>query len=177
VSGKLPFKTVAAALATADPGILLKTPVRSIRSEPLPAASSAEVELGEADIVIELNDTPRPPALFLRGAAPAKGWAVVGNAHATFGKEMDDAGCVLFFAAGEVRASALGFDQAGALRHAFTQLTRKATARDCNALEITRITHSRLLGLSRVSVAVHLRHLQRGGPLCQTKPRQAKTGK
>lgn len=112
--------------------------------------------------MIQLNDTPRPAALLLRGAAPVKGWAVVANARSTFRQEMEGAGWVWFFIAGESKTSAPGFDRTNAICKALTQLTRKARVRNCNALEITRITSRRFFGVSRVTIAVHLRHLQKG---------------
>jgi hypothetical protein len=74
---------------------------------------------------------------------------------------MEDAGWAFFFMAGESKASALGFNRADALRNALAQLTRRAGAQHCNALEITRITAHRFLGLSHVSIAVHLLNLQK----------------
>ena len=173
MSRNLPVETVQASLAAADPRILLNTQLNTqARNTP----SGPAVEPGLGDILIELpvnlpvnlSDTPRPAELSLRGAAPAKGWAVVANAHSTFQQEMEEAGWVLFFMAGEIKATALGFDRTTALRNALTQLTRKARARHCNALEITRISCGYFLGFSRVSIGVHLRHLQKGGPLWQT---------
>ena len=159
-------------LVTEEPRILLNTEVRTSRAGPLPVLSSPEVELAGGDILIELTDTRRPPALFLRGAAPSEGWAVVGNAHSTFAKEMEDAGWMLFFMAGEYQATALGFSHASALRGALMRLTRKARARNYNALEITRITRSRFLGFARVSIAIHLRHLQKDGALWRPEMRK-----
>jgi hypothetical protein len=189
---KIPFETVAAALATVDPRVLLNSPSTEARNPmagSLPVMSNSEVELGAGDIVIELsggvstgvstNDTPRPSALFLRGAAPSRGWAVVANNHSTFAKEMEDAGWMLFFMAGKCEATAVRFDAADALRSAMTKLTRNARATQCNALEIAQIRRSRFLGLWRVSITVHLRHLQQGGALWQSQSGDArvKSGK
>ena len=186
MSGNASLKTLAETLATADPGILLKTQPRNTPNASLSAASRSAVEPGVADILIDFpissigsigpNDAPHPAALSLRGPAPATGWAVVANARSAFEKEMEEAGWVLFFMAGEVKATALGFDRTTALRNALTQLTRKARARNCNALEITSITCGSFLGFSRVSIGVHLRHLQKGGPLWQSARWQVEMG-
>jgi hypothetical protein len=45
------------------------------------------------------------------------------------------------------------------------QLVRKAAALSCNAIEITSIAATRFLGLSRVSIRVHFRHLQKESAL------------
>ena len=68
----------------------------------------------------------------------------------------------LVFHGRRIESQRAWIDRANAVCKALTKLTRKARARNCNALEITRITCRRFFGVSCVSIAVHLRHLQKG---------------
>lgn len=155
MSQTAPFKTVA--VATADPRVL-----RDAEAGSFPGVSPSGAEPGEGDILIEVSDPPRPAPLLLRAASLLSGWAVVANVRSAFEKEMRDAGWTLFFMAGEIKATAVGFDQSAGLKGGLTRLARKAKAQDCNALEITRIRRLRFLGVSRVSISAHVRHLQKG---------------
>jgi len=150
------LKTVAAPGAIADPLVLQEIEVGSI-----PDASHSDLELGRGDILLEVIEAPRPPSLLFRGP-PLSGWAAVANVRSVFEEEMRAAGWVFFFMAGEIEASVLGFDQSKALRRAVARLAGRAKAQNCNALEIAQITRVRFLGVSRVSISAHIRHLQKG---------------
>ena len=152
-----PLKTVSASVATADPRVSREAEVGS-----LSGVSHAEAGLKAGDILIEVSESPRPASLLFRGASFLSGWPVVANAHSTLEKEMRDVGWIIFFMAAEIKATALGFDQSNALRGAVAQLALRAKAQACNGFEITKITRFRFLGISRVSVSAHVRHLQKG---------------
>jgi hypothetical protein len=128
----------------------------------LSGVSHPEIGLNEGDILIDVSDSPRPASLLLRGASFLNGWAIVANVRSTLEKEMRAAGCIIFFMGGEINATALGFDQSKALRRAVAELGGRAKARNCNALELARITRVRFLGISRISISAHVRHLQKG---------------
>jgi len=120
-------------------------------------------DISRGDILVELSDAIRNAPLAFCNASALAGWAVVANgASASVRKEMRDAGWVFFLMAGKVRATALRFDESKALRAAMKRLARDAGAQSCNALAITRIRRSRLLGVSRVSISAQVRHFQKG---------------
>lgn len=152
-----PVKAASASIAIAAPLVLQDAEVGS-----LPDVLHSDVELGRGDILLEMIEAPRPASLLFRGAPLLSGWAAVANVRSVFEGEMRAAGWIFFFMAGEVEVSALGFDQSKALRRSVARLAGHAKARNCNALEIAQITRSRFLGVSRVSISAHVRHLQKG---------------
>jgi hypothetical protein len=125
------------------------------------APSGTAQEIREGIILIE-SDARRPVSLLLRSASFLNGWDVVGNDRSILEKEMKDAGWVLFFMAGEIKATVFGFDEQKALPAALKRLAGKVKAQNCNSFEIMNITRSSFLGTSRVSVSAHARHLQTG---------------
>jgi hypothetical protein len=151
------LKTFAAPAATVDPRVL-----QEVEAGSLSDAFHSDLEFGRGDILLEVIEAPRPASLLFRGAALLGGWAAVANVRSVFEQEMRAAGWVFFFMAGEIHASVLGFDQSKALRRAVARLAERAKARNCNALEIAQITRVRFLGVSRVSISAHVRHLQKG---------------
>jgi hypothetical protein len=152
-----PLKTALASVATADPRVLQKAEVGSLSD-----VSHSDLELGRGDILLEVIEAPRPASLLFRGEPLLSGWAAVANVRSVFEEEMRAAGWIFFFMAGEIKASVLGFDQSKTLRRAVARLAGRAKAQKCNALEIAQITCSRFLGVSRVSISAHVRHLQKG---------------
>ena len=157
MSQTTPLKAVTTLVASADPRVLQEAEVDS-----LPEVSHSDLELGRGDILLEVIEAPRPPSLLFRGAPLLSGWAAVANVRSVFEEEMRAAGWVFFFMAEEIEVSTLGFDQSKALRRAVARLAGHAKARNCNALEIAQITRFRFLGVSRVSISAHVRHLQKG---------------
>jgi len=151
------LNAVATPNATADPHALQEPEVGSLSE-----ISQSELELGRGDILLEVIAASRPASLLFRGAPLLSGWAAVANVRSVFEDEMRAAGWIFFFMAGEIEASGLAFDQSKALRRAVARLAECAKAQNCNALEIAQITRFRFLGISRVRVSAHVRHLQKG---------------
>lgn len=153
------LKTVSvsfAAAATANTPVLAE-PKTGFLPSPHP-----HPEFTTGDILMEVTEEPRPPSLLFRSASPLNGWAVVANGRSAFDDEIRAAGWIFFFMAGKVDARAFGFDQSKALGGAMAKLAGRAKAQNCNSFEIARITFSRFLGISRVSISAHVRHLQKG---------------
>lgn len=150
-------KTGAAPAATADAPVLQEVQVGSLSD-----ASHSDLELGRGDILLEVIEAPRPASLLFRGPPLLNRWAAVANVRSIFEEEMRAAGWIFFFMAGEIEANVLGFDESKGLRRAVARLAGQAKARNCNALEITQITRFRFLGVSRVRISAHVRHLQKG---------------
>src|SRR4051794_6877669 len=103
-----------------------------------------------------------PPSLLLQSQSDSNGWAAVQDDGPTFEKAVQKAGWTLFFMAGEIEATVLGFDQEKAVRAAFRRLIANAKSQHCNGIEITRVTGRSFLGVPSVKVSAHARHLQKG---------------
>ena len=69
-------------------------------------------------------------------------------------------GWTFFFLAGEVKASAFGFDREKATGKAINRLLTGLTSEQFNALEITQVASRYFLGLPYVTISAHSRHIQ-----------------
>ena len=103
-----------------------------------------------------------PPSVLLQSQSELNGWAAVKDDRPTFEKAVQQAGWTLFFMAGEIEATMLGFDKEKALRAAFRRLIANVKSQHCNSIEITRVTGKSFLGIPYVNVSAHPRHLQKG---------------
>jgi hypothetical protein len=103
-----------------------------------------------------------PNALLLPGEPDSNGWAALNGARSTFEKEIREAGWTFFFMAGEMRATVFGFDRQKTLGAALKRLIAKVKSRDCNSIEIARVTYKTFLRMRYVTVFAHPRHLQKG---------------
>jgi hypothetical protein len=103
-----------------------------------------------------------PASLFLRPDSLMNGWGVLANSHAVVDRQMRDEGWTFFFLAGEMKATTFRFDREKALATGLRRLAEMTKALRCNSYEISRVTHKLFLGVSRVSVSCHARHLQQG---------------
>jgi len=152
----VPLKTIS--IATADrPQASRGAEIGTVRLAP-----TADAELRAGDILIERTEALLAPSLLLSNVSPLSGWAVVANATPILEKKMRDAGWILFFIAGQISATAMGFDPSKAIHAAATRLAGQAKAGRCNGLEITQIRRRRFLGISWVFISAHVRHLQQG---------------
>ena len=88
------------------------------------------------------------PSLLVQSQPDSNGWAAVEYDRPTFEKAVQNAGWTLFFMAGEIEATVLGFDREKALRAAFRRLIANVTSQHCNSIEITRVTGRSLSGRS-----------------------------
>ena len=102
------------------------------------------------------------PSLLLQSQSDSNGWAAVQDDRHTFERAVQKAGWTLFFMAGEIKATVLGFDKEKALRAALRRLIANVTSQRCNSIEITRVTGRSFLGVPYVNVSAHPRHLQKG---------------
>jgi hypothetical protein len=92
----------------------------------------------------------------------SSGWAALDGARPAFEKEIQEAGWTFFFMAGEIKATAFGFDKEKTRRTALKRLLANVKSHDCNAIEIARVEDKTFLGMPYVSVSAHARHLQKG---------------
>ncbi|MGA3074948.1 MAG: hypothetical protein ABSG56_14760 [Bryobacteraceae bacterium] len=103
-----------------------------------------------------------PNSLLLPGEPGSNGWTALNGARSTFEKDIRAAGWTFFFMAGEIQATVFGFDNQKTLCTALQRLIAKVKSRDCNSIEITRVTGKSFLKVPYVTVSAHPRHLQKG---------------
>lgn len=103
-----------------------------------------------------------PNSLLLPGEPDSNGWTALNGARSTLDKQIREAGWTFFFMAGEIQATVFGFDNQKTLRTALKRLIAKVKSRECNCIEITRVTCKSFLRMPYVTVFAHPRHLQKG---------------
>ncbi|MBZ5583644.1 MAG: hypothetical protein LAQ30_15825 [Acidobacteriia bacterium] len=103
-----------------------------------------------------------PNSLLLEGESGSNGWTAVREAGSAFEKTIGAQGWTFFFMAGELTATAFGFDRQKALRSAVQRLIANVKSQHCNSIEISRIVLNSFLGLPYVRVSAHPRRLQKG---------------
>ncbi len=91
----------------------------------------------------------------------SNGWRIVKNLDG-YGLEriIRKAGWAFFYMAGEINASVFGFDGEKALRKAVNRVLANSKSKKFNSLEITQVAAESFLGLCRVTVSAHPRHIQ-----------------
>ena len=117
--------------------------------------------------------TVLPKALPFESEPCASGWRLVKN---LVGYELDrkirEARWTFFYLAGEIKATAFGFDGQKTARRAVKRILANLEAEKFNSLEITRVASKRFLGVPYASVSAHSRHIQEGAFLCRAKDLQ-----
>jgi len=103
-----------------------------------------------------------PKFLQFVGDPLLKGWSVIGNVRSTLEEETAKAGWISFFMAGRIENAAFGFNRQKTLGAALRRLAKRVKSGNCNSFEIIDVTSKQFLGVFRVSVAAHARHLQEG---------------
>jgi len=116
----------------------------------------------ETGSIFLATGSPMPSSLVLRPDSFLSGWGVVENSASRIEKRMLEAGWTLFFLAGELNATAFGFDEAKTLDRALNRLAALVRALGCNSFDVGQVSQRTLFGGSRVRVSGHARHLQRG---------------
>ncbi len=72
------------------------------------------------------------------------------------------AGWTFHYMAGEVRATAFGFDRQKAMHSALNKLIAGAQIQRCNCLEIDDVESHSFLGMPGISICAHSRRIQQG---------------
>jgi hypothetical protein len=103
-----------------------------------------------------------PDSMRLRSEPDSNGWATLNGTRSTFERDIREAGWTLFFMAGEIRATVIGFDKEKTLHTALKRLIANVKLHNCNGIEITQVTDKTFLSVPYVSVSAHARHLQKG---------------
>ena len=107
------------------------------------------------------EDALLPESLRFESERCTKGWRLVRNLG---GHQLDQAisraGWNFFYMAGEIEATAFGFDEEKALRRAVNRVLTNPESEKFNSLEIAQVAANRFLGLPYVTVTAHPRHIQ-----------------
>ena len=103
---------------------------------------------------LDFGDDPFSGGLLL------KGWSVIRNLRSTLDAETAKAGWTFFFMAGRIEGTGFGVDREKTDRAALGRVAGHARSEHCNSFEIIHVTSKRFLGIFRVTVAAHARHLQ-----------------
>ena len=112
-------------------------------------------------ILVE-ESTQLPSFRLLPRESHPSGWAMLTNPRSAWDGDIQAAGWSLFFMAGEVKATAFGFDRQKTLGAALKRLIADAKGQNCNGIEITQVTDKSFLKIPYVSVFAHVRHFQKG---------------
>jgi hypothetical protein len=88
-----------------------------------------------------------------------EGWARIPN-HVAFEKKLAAAGWTLFFRAGSIKASALGFDRQKMIETAIRRLLSAVSLQKCNCMEVDNVRMQSFFGIPYVTIMAHSRHVQ-----------------
>jgi hypothetical protein len=107
-----------------------------------------------------------PESLLLESEPYAYGWRLVKKLDSNgLDQIIKQAGWNFFYIAGVIETNTFGSDEKTITRKAIERIIANLKSKNFNCMEITRVTAKRSLGLSRVSVAAHSRHIQEGQAL------------
>ncbi len=94
---------------------------------------------------------------------PGSWMSLTGGVHAgELDSNLTSAGWTFHYMAGEVRATAFGFDRQKAMNSALNKLIAGAEHQKCNCLEIDEVGTRSFLGMPGVSITAHSRRIQKG---------------
>jgi hypothetical protein len=103
-----------------------------------------------------------PKSLVLRSGTGTDGWTGIEGGRPAFENTIQEDGWSYFFMAGEIKATAFGFDRQKRLGSALHRLITHAKAQHSNSIEIDAVTDKSFLSVPYVSVTAHVRHFQKG---------------
>jgi hypothetical protein len=128
-----------------------------------PTCGKAEQLISPGTVLFE-SGTLLPQFFHLESESHPSAWMSVTsslNSH-EIENELAATGWRFFYMAGEVRATAFGFDKQKTVRTALKRLIAGARLQNCNCLEIDEVAMHAFLGMPYVSVSAHSRHIQKG---------------
>ncbi len=120
----------------------------------------------QGTILIE-QGTLVPPCFRMETASDADEWMSLAD-NIDFEEravELAATGWTFFYLAGEVRASAFGFDAQKNVHTALEKLIAGMGARQCNCIEIDEVATHTFFGVPWVSITAHSRRIQQGSIL------------
>ena len=106
--------------------------------------------------------TASPFPLLLRKDEYLADWNVLEYSRLDFDGQLRRAGWNFFFVGGAITVSAYGLNQKNTLARCLTRLAGTIQGLKYNSFEIDRIRYRSCIGISRVRISAHPRHLQKG---------------
>lgn len=101
---------------------------------------------------------PKTPQFESEPCAP--GWRLVKNLDGSgLDRKIHEAGWTFFYLAGEIKATAFGFDKQKTARRVVKRILANLKSEYFNSLEITRVASKRFLGVPYATVSAHSRHI------------------
>ncbi len=76
--------------------------------------------------------------------------------------ELSATGWTFFYMANTIRMTAFGFNRASTVHASLKRVVADVRQRGCNCLQIDDVVTDSLLGVARVTVSAHPRHIQKG---------------
>jgi hypothetical protein len=117
----------------------------------------------EAGTILIEEGTPVPDSLLLESEPYSSGWGSLRNLDRRgLDRKLSESGWTFFFMAGEIRATAFGFDRRRAVREAVKRIIANVKSQKCNCLEISQVAMKSFLRVPYVTVSAHARHIQQG---------------
>ncbi len=126
------------------------------------------VDLIQSGILLVKDGTAAPESVVFERQPCLKGWSIVlGLPASGLERKLSQVGWTLFYLAAEINSSAWGRNEAQAALKAVRRLLTRKDARKFNCLQITEVRSKRWLGITRVHLVAHWRHIQKGPVLFQ----------
>jgi hypothetical protein len=126
-----------------------------------PTEAQAMTNTIDIETLLLKEGTPLPNSLFIESDPCLNGWRKIRNPDSSaLDRKLTGLGWTFFFMAGELTATAFGWDLEKTTRKATEGVIAKMNHGGFNCLEISRITRKSFLGLPYVAVAGHARHIQ-----------------
>src|SRR4051794_9927601 len=128
--------------------------------------NSMETERILMGSILLADGSAMPASVSVATDAYSPGWKTLRNVNRqTFEAAIRSAGWTFFFVAGAVHRTAYGFDREASTLRAVKHLLLGMDENHLNCLEIDGVVRSSFLGLPRVTVTAHARHIQQNGTM------------
>ena len=89
------------------------------------------------------------------------GWSAVTDlTRSELGKQLEGVGWPFFYMAGEVKTTGFGFHEQSRICRAIAQTIKAVQRETFNCLEITHIARKSFMGIPRIKIRAHGRHIQ-----------------
>ena len=126
--------------------------------------SAATVERIGPGTLLVAPDTSIPASWQIDSDPVVRGWSRVEHelTELEFDSDIASRGWTFFFRPGPVRTTSWGWSEIGNVSKAIAHLASAARRLKCNCLQIDSITAGTWLGIPRMRMVAHVRHIQTG---------------
>jgi hypothetical protein len=119
-------------------------------------------ETMERGTILVEEGTLMPDSLLVSTKPYGAGWSSVDNlTRSQLGAGLEAAQWTFFYMAGEIQATAFGFDEPSRMRRAVRKVIQAVKLQHCNCLELTQVRSRSFWGLPSVKIVAHARQIQR----------------